>query len=108
MAHYLVTAKPQKDLLPELRNRLKNGEIENMEPFGESLQYSLENAKLKADGGAVWEEEDYCRPPLAQERAAILDKYFSELQVQRVEEGKGWDQIDDLDGMFAKLLKDKK
>lgn len=23
----------------------------------------------------MWEEEDYCRPPLAEERAAVLDLF---------------------------------
>ena len=40
-----------------------------MRPFGRSLTYSLEHARLRDDGYAVWEEEDYCAPPLAQERS---------------------------------------
>jgi hypothetical protein len=104
MAHYLVKAKPVEELLAELRQRLERGEIEVMEPFGTSLHESLENARLQKSGTAIWEEEDYCRPPLAQERAAILDTYFSDLQVERVEEGDGWQQIENLPGMFETLL----
>jgi hypothetical protein len=79
-----------------------------MEPFGESLHYSLENAKLKDDGVAIWEEEDYCRPPLAQERAAVLDEYFSQIEVERVDEGRGWQRIEELRGMFATLVGGKR
>ncbi|MEX2161836.1 MAG: hypothetical protein WD751_07985 [Anaerolineales bacterium] len=108
MAHYLVTAKPDEARMAELRKRLKSGEIKKMEPFGESLHYSLEHARLQKDGIAIWEEEDYCRPPLAQERAAILDEYFTGLDVQRVDEGSGWDKIEELQGMFETLLGGKR
>lgn len=94
MAYYLVQAQPVEDLLAELRKRLDSGEIGVMRPFGRALQYSLDNARLKEDGMAVWEEEDYCVPPLAQERAAILDTYFRDLNVERVEKGNGWTQIE--------------
>jgi hypothetical protein len=104
MAHYLVKAKPVQELLSELRQRLEAGEIEKMEPFGTSLQTSLENARLQKGSIAIWEEEDYCRPPLAQERAAILDTYFNDLRVERVDEGDGWRQIENLPGMFETLL----
>jgi len=96
MAYYLVKAKAHKDLLTELRSRLDSGEIEQMQPFGRALQYSLENARLNPQGWAVWEEEDYCRPPLAQERAAVLDTYFTDLSVKRMQKGEGWAQIESL------------
>lgn len=96
MAYYLVKAKFHKDLLNELRSRLDSGEIEQMQPFGNALHYSLENARLDPQGWAVWEEEDYCRPPLAQERAAVLDTYFTDLGVERVEKGEGWEEIETL------------
>ena len=104
MAHYIVTANPTKEKMAELQKRLKRGEVSKMRPFGESLHYSLENARLQEDGTAIWEEEDYCRPPLAQEKAAILDHYFTGLEVERVEEGDGWQRIDELPEMFATLV----
>lgn len=100
MAYYLVQAQPVEELLTELRQRLDSGEIRVMRPFGQALHYSLENARLKGDGLAVWEEEDYCVPPLAQERAAILDTYFKELNVERVDKGKGWQQIESLPNLW--------
>ena len=100
MAYYLVQAKPVEELLTDLRQRLDSGEIRVMRPFGQALQYSLEHARVKEDGLAVWEEEDYCVPPLAQERAAILDTYFKELNVERVEKGNGWEQIESLPNLW--------
>jgi hypothetical protein len=100
MAYYLVKAKFHKDLLTELRSRLDSGEIEKMRPFGRALQYSLENARLDPKGWTVWEEEDYCTPPLAQERAAVLDTYFTDLSVEKVEKGDGWTRIDSLSKLW--------
>ncbi len=96
MAYYLVKAKFQEDLLQELRSRLDSGEIRQMRPFGTALQYSLDNARLDPHGWTVWEEEDYCSPPLAQERAAVLDTYFRDLETERVEKGEGWEKIESL------------
>jgi len=96
MAYYLVQAKPIGNLLIELRQRLDSGEIKVMTPFGNALQYGLDNARLQENGIAIWEEEDYCVPPLAQERAAILDTYFKDLTVEPVEKTQGWKKIETL------------
>ena len=96
MAYYLIQAKPIDELLTELRQRLDSGEIKVMKPFGNALQYGLDNARLQENGIAIWEEEDYCVPPLAQERAAILDTYFNELTVESVEKTEGWKKIETL------------
>ena len=94
MAYYLVQAKPIDTLLAELRQRLNSGEIKIMKPFGQALQYGLDNARLQENGIAIWEEEDYCVPPLAQERAAILDTYFADLHVEKVNQTEGWQRIE--------------
>lgn len=96
MAYYLVKAKFHKNLLAELRSRLDSDEIRQMRPFGTAMQHSLENARIDLTGWAIWEEEDYCSPPLAQERAAVLDTYFTDLIIEHVEPGDGWAQIESL------------
>jgi len=102
MAYYLVQAKPVEDLIPELRHRLDSGEISVMKPFGKALHYSLDHARMQENGIAIWEEEDYCVPPLAQERAAILDTYFKELNVEPVQQTQGWKQIEPLPMLWQK------
>lgn len=92
----MVRARPIQELLPELQELLASGEIDVMRPFGGSLQYSLENARRQDKDWAIWEEEDYCTPPLAQERAAVLDTYFTDLTVQNVSRGEGWEQLEEL------------
>lgn len=46
MAIYLIKARPRKDLLDNLHKELSSGIISKMKPFGQSLQYSLQNAGL--------------------------------------------------------------
>ncbi len=96
MAYYLVTAKPIQSKMNDLRKWLDSGEIRVMRPFGQSLHMGLDNARWQSDGVAIWEEEDYCAPPLAQERAAVLDEYFTGLEVKHVNKGEGWKKIEPL------------
>ncbi|MEX0590594.1 MAG: hypothetical protein WD207_05865 [Xanthobacteraceae bacterium] len=103
MAHYLVTAIPRADRISELEARLARDEFRPLEPFGRALTKSLRGARRRPDGKAVWEEEDYCRPPLAEERAAVLDDYFDELSVEPVSRDSGWKRIDRLPPLFPNL-----
>ena len=102
MAYYLVRAKPKPDRLTELHQELERNAFADLRPFGKALTYSLNNARVQPDGTAVWEEEDYCSPPLAQERAAVLDAYFEKIKVEQVNEGEGWKRIRALPKLGAK------
>jgi len=104
MAYYLVEAAAREELLPELEERLEKDEFLSMRPFGVSVTFSLRGARRRPDGGVVWEEEDYCSPPLAQERAAVLDEYFRDLRVTAVQRNEGWAQIRDLPPLFPELV----
>src|ERR671938_393542 len=96
MAYYLVTARPKRDQLAELARLVESRAVEPMQPFGRALQPSLANRRVRPDGAAMWEEEDYSRPPLAEERAAVLDRFFDQIEVQTVARGSGWELIQDL------------
>jgi hypothetical protein len=93
MAYYLVRAKPKPERLGELSRQLEQNAFVGLRPFGKALTHSLENARSESDGTAIWEEEDYCSPPLAEERDAVLDLYFDEITVEPVKAGEGWKQI---------------
>ena len=93
MAYYLVRAKPKPERLGELSRQLEQNAFVGLRPFGKALTHSLENARSESDGTAIWEEEDYCSPPLAEERTAVLDLYFDEITVEPVKAGEGWKQI---------------
>ena len=100
MALYLVRAKPKQDL-HELRKELDNGAIAKLRPFGEALHYGLQNARTDEDH-AVWVEEDYCSPPLAMERASVLDRYFDDISVESVgSEEEGWSRIENKPRLWA-------
>ncbi|MEZ4727951.1 MAG: hypothetical protein R3E79_12550 [Caldilineaceae bacterium] len=64
------------------------------------MSHGLNNARWESDTVAIWEEEDYCSPPLAMERAAVLDDYFDEIRVERVQADEGWAQIEALPKVF--------
>lgn len=96
MAHYLIKAKIVESRMAELKTMLDKGDIRVMKPFGTALHYSMRNARIAADGLVTWEEEDYCSPPLAMERKAVLDTYFQDLQIERVNESEGWASIESL------------
>ena len=103
MAHYLVRASAIRDRLPELEDELRRGAFVGLEPFGREVSRVLADARVRDDGSATWEEEDYCRPPLAQERAAVLDDYFEAIEVEPVERGDGWGRIEALPRLFPGL-----
>ena len=103
MAFYLVSARPLADHMEELEAKLTQRAFAGLRPFGRSLTSSLEGARRRPDGTAVWEEEDYCRPPLAQEREAVLDRYFDDIAVGPVDRGAGWARIEDLPRLFPAL-----
>jgi hypothetical protein len=105
MAHYLVTATPREDLLPELAQRLEREEFVSLRPFGRALTVSLRRARRLPNGKVMWEEEDYCRPPLAQEREAVLDRYFDQISVEPVVEGTGWALIEAFPPIFPSRVR---
>ena len=107
MAKRFVRAQPKHDRLVELRERLDSGEIEDMEPFGCAMTRALENARFDLTSGeAVWIEEDYCSPPLAMERAEVLDEYFGEITIvdENVDEAEGWNRIEGLPRLWDQVF----
>ncbi len=103
MALYLVRARPRNNL-PDLWKELNSGKISRLRPFGKTLQYGLDNAKINPkDGYVLWIEEDYCTPPLAMERESVLDKYFEDITVQRIaSEKEGLDMIVNIPRLWTK------
>jgi hypothetical protein len=93
MTFYEVRAKP-KDNISDLRYDIDHGMIHTLIPFGKSLQQSLENAKVDNNNNAIWIEEDSNDPPLVSEREAVLDRYFSDIQIIAIgSEEDGWSKI---------------
>jgi hypothetical protein len=105
MTLYIVKARPKKEILKNLQKDLNSAKISKMRPFGHALQYSLENARIDNEDPdyAIWVEEDYCSPPLAMERESVLDQYFNDIEVLRVEsEEEGWKMIREKPSLWNK------
>ena len=60
----------------------------------QSLQHSLENARIDSNI-ALWIEEDFCSSPLAMEREAVLHRYFEGTTKKVRSEEEGWKMIGD-------------
>jgi hypothetical protein len=106
MANRLVRARPVEGRLPELRDRLDSGEIVELDPFGEAMTRALDEARFDSDTGeAAWVEEDYCTPPLAMEREAVLDEYFREITIVEadVDEREGWNRLEHLPRLWEEF-----
>ena len=91
--------------MENLHEELSSGKISRMRPFGQALQYSLENARVDTQNSdfALWIEEDYCSPPLAMERENVLDRYFNDITVERVEsEEEAWNRINNKPLLWSK------
>ena len=81
--------------MADLKKELNSGKISKIRPFGEELQHGLENARIHS-WYAYWVEEDYCSQPLAMERKSVLDRYFEDITVERIEsQEEGWSRIKD-------------
>lgn len=103
MAHYLVRARLRPDRRTDLADRLATDAFIGLRPFGRALTLGLRDARVEA-AGAIWEEEDYCAPPLAEERAAVLDDYFDAITVEPVGKDEGWRRIEALPRLFPELV----
>ena len=86
MAVYHVTARFRTDTAAELRRRLDDGSIAAQQPDGQEMVDSMHRAVVTDSGQVTWSEQCFCRPPLAHERATILDHYFDDLTTEAIED----------------------
>lgn len=82
---YRVTARPRAEAAAELLARLRDGSIARQRPDGREIVASMHRAVVREDGTAAWSELCYCDPPLAHERATVLDRYFDDIRTEPVE-----------------------
>ena len=81
---YRVIARFKTDTAAELRRRLDDGSIAAQQPDGQEMVDSLHRAVVSESGDVRWSERCYCDPPLAHERATILDHYFDDIVTQPI------------------------
>jgi hypothetical protein len=102
MAYYLVQGRVEEKSEGDLKDKVRHQAFLSLKPFGKALSFGLENARIDEKGAWLWEEEDYCNPPLKQEREAVFDQYFSNIKTQKVAEGEGWKKIKHLPRVFPR------
>ena len=83
---YRVTARFRADTAAELRRRLDDGSIAVQQPDGQEIVDSLHRAVVTDSGDVQWSEMCFCDPPLAHERATILDQYFDDIATETIED----------------------
>jgi hypothetical protein len=106
MTYYLVSAKIKQGVAAEIRERIVDGSFINMKPFGKTLTRAMFQIRQDPVSGKVyWEEECHCSPPLAMERTAVLDQYFTEINAEQSSEDEGWAQISDLPVLWDEIHK---
>jgi hypothetical protein len=101
MAYYLIRGKPFTEKIETLKRHIQQRDFLSLRPFGRAISFGLENARIDPQSWWTWEEEDYCSPPLDQERKEVLDRYFDELEIEPVEKGSGWHRIRNYEKVFA-------
>lgn len=83
---YHVTATLTQAHAAELLRRLQDGSIAGQRPDGPELVASMHRAVINAEGRAEWSELCYCNPPLAHERATVLDHHFTDIRTTPIDE----------------------
>ena len=82
---YRVTARFRSDTAADLRRKLDDGSIAAQQPDGQEIVDSLHRAVVTRSGAVQWSEMCFCDPPLAHERATILDRYFDGVTTEPIE-----------------------
>jgi hypothetical protein len=82
---YHVQARFRADTAAKFLTKLTDGTIGNQRPDGAELVASMERAVVNEQGRAEWSELCYCEPPLAHERATVLDLHFEDIRTEPIE-----------------------
>ena len=88
---YRVRARFKTDTAAELRRKLDDGSIAAQQPDGQEIVDSLGRAVVRPSGDVQWSEMCFCDPPLAHERATVLDHFFDTLVAEPID---GYEQYD--------------
>jgi len=79
---YRVRARLRPGTEEGLLRRLTDGSVERQKPDGEEIVESMQRAVVTDAGEVVWTETCYCDPPLAHERATVLDHHFDSIETE--------------------------
>ena len=79
---YHVRAKFRVDTAAAFLAKLTDGTIDKQRPDGPELVASMKRAVVNVEDEVEWTELCYCEPPLAHERATVLDSHFEDIRTE--------------------------
>ena len=84
--YYAVEAKLISGRARELHRLLADGTIARQKPDGREIVESMARARIDPRGVVRWSEVCYCDTPLAHERETVLNRFFSDIQTEEVDD----------------------
>lgn len=88
---YHVSASFRTELAGQFLQELGDGSIAAQRPDGAEIVASMNRAVIGANGRTQWSEMCFCDPPLAHERATVLDTYFDDMRIEPVGDYESYD-----------------
>ena len=88
---YRVRARFKTDTAAAFLMKLTDGTIQQQIPDGPEIVASMNRAVLNGAGEIEWSELCYCNPPLAHERATVLDAHFDDMSIKTIEDYQQYD-----------------
>ena len=83
---YSIKAKFIQENMKDFFQKLTDGTIENQKPDGTEILNSMKRAKIIEPGIIQWSEMCFCSPPLKHERQTVYDKFFSEMEINNIDD----------------------
>ena len=81
---YRVRGRFRTDTAAAFLKKLTDGTVQQQTPDGPEIVASMNRAVLNGDGEIEWSELCYCNPPLAHERATVLDAHFDDMSTKAI------------------------
>lgn len=83
---YKIKAKFKEEKMKDFFQKLTDGTIENQKPDGQEILSSMKRAKITQPKTIEWSEMCYCSPPLKHERQTVYDNYFSDMEINPIDD----------------------
>ncbi len=88
MRYHVRARFPDEGKKEEFLEMLTDGTVSALKPFGGEIAAAMRRA-VRREGQVEWTETCYCGTPLAQERAAVYDRFFVDIRTETVEDFPG-------------------
>ncbi len=82
---YHVTARFRDNTAADFLTKLTDGSVGNQRPDGPEMVAAMKRAVVSNEGQVEWSEMCFCEPPLAHERATVLDLNFDDIVTEPID-----------------------